>query len=129
MCFFSTSAVYSLETIVDTFNDGLITFFDNLGDKIDILESKAVNIAKYIDNELSNSIKNKNNVTLLPTTPTTPIELSEIRVVDSDEDIHVVNYDSLIKIKELEEPSKIQSQDIQPNFIEDESWDIINDVG
>ncbi len=59
MCFFSTSALNSVETIIDNFNDGLIRFFDNLGEQIDVIESKILEVAKDIDTELNYHIKNK----------------------------------------------------------------------
>jgi hypothetical protein len=81
MCFFSTSALYSLGDIVDNFNDGLIRFFDNLGDKIDIIESKVLEVAKDIDTELNYHIKNKKNINK---SHQIPIELTDICVIDDD---------------------------------------------
>ena len=160
MCFFSTNTLYSLENIVDTFNDGLISFFDNLGDKIYMIEDKVLEFSKEIDDEISNSIKNKR---IVNKSQQTPIELNYICIVESDADkpkplpnqtIIPIPHKTILeeKVEDAEEDAvedaaeedavedaadeeaadstKTSNQAILFNhyFIEEESWDIINDA-
>ena len=147
MCFFSTRTLYSFEVVIDNFNDGLINFFDNLGEQIDILETNIVNIAKDIDNEISSNIKNNIKNNNKNHDHKESIELSEICIIDSDEDINdnsftktpdtskkiqtniVAKRDNELLQKTKQETTTSSKYDIfNFYFIEDDSWDIINDI-